>query len=149
MEDLYQEKVYIKDGALMLRESKEVFQLISNISKENLYEIIENFLLNNPNVLHTREIIFSAIKIATGKRSCIHCKTPSPNPNVKILLDDPLYADLLNFVQTSETYKKNFEIDKIKKQKKKERQLSAKIYKSREHALDEFYIGQCRKNKKK
>lgn len=135
----YSNTIYIREGTLMKRVSKDTYEPYS-FDMQVLQSYIESFLSEYPESLNLKNIIESSIKNATGCTSCVHQKTKDNNPNSKIDHDDPLYANLIQFIKDSDIYKANLEIAMKKNQKRAERKETAQKEKDKAKALDDFFV---------
>lgn len=135
----FEERIYIKEGKFMRRLSDDTYFTVY-VNMDVLYNEIETYLKTNPKDFSFKKIIETCVKNVTHSKSCIHCKTPSQNPHVTYMVDDPLYESLIVFIRNSENYKENYQKEIERSKIKSKRKQDAFEGKRKEKSVDSFFV---------
>lgn len=142
MDTTTKNRLYIKDGTFMLKDNEGNFHHADYISiekiKKRLCEIVENIEnIEHPNL---NSLIMKAIKDVTKFKIVSHCKIASNIPNCQIKFDDPLYAELVKYIQNLPAYREYLEHTKKTRESINKRCLAAKKAKQTENDFFSMYM---------
>lgn len=136
----FEDVIYIKDGNFMKQHIDGEFYVFSSVTKKDVFDCIEMFLAANPTEMNLKFIIKQSTKQACNVSRFKHVQIPTRRNKQQLLTDDPLYSELIAFIQNSSLYKKRIEEAEVQRAKDKIAYAEIRKKKDLEVSLNGFFI---------
>ena len=136
----FEDIIYIKDSNFMKQHLNGEFYIFSDVAKEEVFDSIEMFLAANPTEMNLKFIIKESTKLACSVSRFKHVQIPTTRNKQQFMLDDPLYSELIAFIQKSDLYQKRIKEAEVQRAKDKIEYAKIRKKKDLELSLNGFFI---------
>lgn len=110
-ESIYKKIIFFKEGKICIRVKNTFYPPELHITVESLKEQILTYISKNPKVVKKHKIIFDSLEILSGYQSMRNVSKYLPTTingvRREILVEDPLYVELCDFIEKLPQYQIN------------------------------------------